>query len=197
MTEQISRLEQNTDFFLQLDKLKSVQRRSYINGGERKENSAEHSWHLAMACWTFARLMPGEFDEDKLIKLALVHDLGEIGAGDTFLYGPDRHLAHIREREYIHTIAAHPGNTIADLPEIWEEQEAGLSKEARLLKVLDRLLPLLLNLNSQGRAWRDNGVRRSQVEQVHGFISDEFPEIHQWLLAQLDEAVAKGWLLEG
>lgn len=190
----LNNLEQINDFFLQLDKLKSVQRRSYINGGERLENSAEHSWHLAMACWNFARLMPGEFDENKLIKMALVHDLGEIGAGDTLLYDSARKDAHIKERQYIQSLATHPGNAITDLPEVWEEQETGVSKETRLLKVLDRLLPVLLNLNSQGRAWRDNNVKRHQVEQVHRFIADEFPVIHQWLMAELDRAVANGWL---
>lgn len=190
----LNNLEQINDFFLQLDKLKSVQRRSYINGGERLENSAEHSWHLAMACWNFAHLMPGEFDENKLIKMALVHDLGEIGAGDTLLYDSARKDAHIKERQYIQSLATHQGNAITDLPEVWEEQETGVSKETRLLKVLDRLLPVLLNLNSQGRAWRDNNVKRHQVEQVHRFIADEFPVIHQWLMAELDRAVANGWL---
>ena len=190
----MNNLEQTNDFFLQLDKLKSVQRRSYINGGERHENSAEHSWHLAMACWNFARLMPGEFDENKLIKMALVHDIGEIGAGDTLVYSPERHNAHIKEREFVHSIAAHEGNAISDLAEVWEEQETGNSKEVRLLKVLDRLLPVLLNLNSQGRAWRENNVKRHQVEQVHRFIADEFPVIHQWLMKELDRAVANGWL---
>jgi putative hydrolases of HD superfamily len=190
----LNNLEQINDFFLQLDKLKSVQRRSYINGGERLENSAEHSWHLAMACWNFARLMPGEFDENKLIKMALVHDLGEIGAGDTLLYDSARKDAHIKERQYIQSLTTHKGNAITELPEVWEEQETGISKETRLLKVLDRLLPVLLNLNSQGRAWRDNNVKRHQVEQVHRFIADEFPVIHQWLMAELDRAVANGWL---
>ena len=190
----MNNLEQINDFFLQLDKLKSVQRRSYINAGERLENSAEHSWHLAMACWNFARLMPGEFDENKLIKMALVHDLGEIGAGDTLLYDAARKDAHIKERQYIQALATHTGNAITELPEVWEEQETGVSKETRLLKVLDRLLPVLLNLNSQGRAWRENNVKRHQVEQVHRFIADEFPVIHQWLMAELDRAVANGWL---
>jgi putative hydrolase of HD superfamily len=79
-------LDQLSAFLLQFDALKSVNRRTYINGGERVENSAEHSWHLAIACWAFADLLQDEFDLLKLIKLALVHDLGEIDAGDTFLY---------------------------------------------------------------------------------------------------------------
>lgn len=112
-------LDNVSGFLLELDKLKSVNRRTYINGGERVENSAEHSWHLAIACWTFAELLQGDFDLLKLIQLALVHDLGEIDAGDTFLYGTSRGDAHIEERVCVKRLASYPGNTISNLVEIW------------------------------------------------------------------------------
>lgn len=98
MSDDISNI---TDFLLQLDALKSVNRRTHINGGQRVENSAEHSWHLAMACWGFAELLPENYDVEKLIKLALLHDLGEIESGDTFLYSTRRRDAHIEERKGI------------------------------------------------------------------------------------------------
>lgn len=91
----IDRISAISDFMLQLDVLKSVNRRTYINGGERVEKSAEHSWHLAMACWAFAEPLEDDYDVPKLIKLSLLHDLGEIGAGDTFLYSKNRDNAHI------------------------------------------------------------------------------------------------------
>ncbi len=87
MTKKITDI---TDFLLQIDALKTVNRRSYINGGYRLENSAEHSWHLAMACWAFAEHLNEDYDIPKLIQLALIHDLGEIGAGDTMLYDENR-----------------------------------------------------------------------------------------------------------
>lgn len=157
-----------TRHFLELDALKQVQRKSYIQGASRLENSAEHSWHLAMACWSTAR----SFDlttkhgisEGKLIKLALVHDLGEIDAGDTFLYADSRPDAHKAELDCIQRLASDPGNGIKDLTEIWEEQETGTSPETRLLKVIDRLLPFMLNIDSQGRRWQEMGVKRHQVE---------------------------------
>lgn len=126
------------DFLLQLDGLKSIDRRTYINGGERVENSAEHSWHLA--------------------------------------------------------IASHTGNTIVELIDIWEEQDYGESKEAKLLKVVDRLLPIFHNITSQGRAWKDHGVNASQVRKVHRFIEGESPEIYEWFSEQLDYAIEQGWL---
>ena len=183
-----------SDFMLQLDALKSVNRRTYINGGERVENSAEHSWHLAMACWAFAELLQDDYDIPKLIKLSLLHDLGEIGAGDTFLYSKNRDNAHIEERESVKQIASHLGNPIGDMVDLWEEQEAGESKEAKLLKVIDRLLPFLHNITSEGRAWQDNDIHKNQVLKMHQFIKNESPEIYGWFIAQVEHAVEQGWL---
>lgn len=191
MTE---RVDQVSEFLLQLDTLKLVNRRTYINGGERVENSAEHSWHLAMACWAFSKLLQDDFDVLKLIQLALVHDLGEIDAGDTFLYSPERSDAHIKERKCVERLASHIGNPISNLIELWEEQELGESKEARLLKVLDRLLPFLHNITSEGKAWRDNDVSQSQVLEMHQFVAQESPEIYEWIASKVEYAVAKGWL---
>ena len=190
----MSNLSQLTEFLLQFDALKSVNRRTYINGGERVENSAEHSWHLAIACWAFAEYLSDDFDVLRLIKLALVHDLGEIEAGDTFLYSANRGNAHLEERKCVDKIASHPGNPITDIPNLWEEQEVGETKEAKLLKVIDRLLPFLHNISSEGRAWRDNGIRKDQVLAMHGFIEQANSEIYHWFLSQLDNAVEQGWL---
>lgn len=187
-------LDRVSEFLLELDKLKSVNRRTYINGGERVENSAEHSWHLAVACWAFAELLKDDFDLLKLLQLALVHDLGEIDAGDTFLYGSARSNSHVAERECVKRLESHSGNTISSLTAIWEEQETGLSRESKLLKVIDRLLPFLHNMTSEGRAWRDNGITKSQVLKAHQFIEIESPEIHTWFRVKLDYAVEQGWL---
>jgi len=194
MTDTISDI---SSFLLQLDALKSVNRRTYINGGERVENSAEHSWHLAMACWAFAELSQDTFDIVKLIQLALVHDLGEIDAGDTFLYSENRSNAHVKERKCVENIAAHPGNSIRNLVELWEEQEGGESKEAKLLKVIDRLLPFLHNITSGGRAWQENGIKKSQVLQMHRFVEHEHPKIYEWFISKVEYAVQQGWLKVG
>ncbi|WP_432698363.1 HD domain-containing protein [Marinobacterium sp. YM272] len=195
----MSRHEQNdltdlTDFLMEIDALKRVERRSYIGGGGRRENSAEHSWQLALACWSISRRFNLEVSEEKLIKLALVHDLGEIDAGDTFLYARERSNAHQAERRCLARLTAHAGNSIPELADLWEEQETGRSIETRLLKVVDRLLPFLLNVKSEGRTWVELGISRSQVLAAHAFIAEEFPQIHDWMLAQIDNAVERGWL---
>ena len=183
-----------TQYFTELDALKLIERRTYIDGGRRLENSAEHSWHLAMACWSLSRSLNLQLNEEKLLKLALVHDLGEIDAGDTFLYSKDRSTANTAERACVKRLAQHTGNGIRDLPDLWEEQETGQSPETKLLKTVDRLLPFLHNLASQGKTWLELGIKESQVLKAHAFIKIDFPEIHEWMLNEIDQAVQLGWL---
>jgi len=183
-------------FLMELDALKSVERRSYTDSGQRLENSAEHSWHLAMACWNIANAFDLELNQERLLKLALVHDLGEIDAGDTFLYSASRIDAHKEEREGIVRLSAHPGNAINDLVDLWDLQELGSSPEARLVKVIDRLLPFLLNIHTRGRTWAESGIRKDQVVGAHAFIADEFPELHAWMAEQIENAIKEGWLEE-
>ena len=185
-----------THFLLELDALKRVNRRSYVTQTTRLENSAEHSWHLAMACWSIAESFALDVNYEKLLKLALIHDLGEIDAGDTFLFADARNDAHIEERVGIARLQAERGNGIKNLNEIWEEQETGSSKETELLKVVDRLLPFLLNLNTEGKTWINGGVTRSQVAGALAFIKDIFPTIHDWQTQQIEYATQKGWLID-
>ena len=189
-------MEDVTHFLLELDALKRVNRRSYVTNTDRRENSAEHSWHLAMACWSIAELFELEVNHEQLLKMALIHDLGEIDAGDTFLYADTRQDAHIEERDGIARLQSERGNGIADLSKIWEEQETGNSAETQLLKVVDRLLPFLLNLNTEGKTWRELGVTRSQVAGAHAFIQDSFAPIHKWLSHNIDYATQQGWLID-
>ena len=189
-----------TSFLLELDALKHVKRRNHItqNNSEslRVENSAEHSWHLAMACWSIAEIFDLDVNHEQVLKMALVHDLGEIDAGDTFLYSNRRSDAHIQERDGIKRLQACQGNGIHDLSAIWEAQETGAIAEAQLLRVVDRLLPFLLNLNTDGKTWIELGIKRSQVAAAHAFIKDSFPIIHEWLALQIDYATEQGWLID-
>lgn len=110
------------------------------------------------------------------------------------LYSKNRNDAHLEERVSVCQIASHPGNPIEEIVELWEEQEAGESKESKLLKVIDRLLPFLHNITSEGRTWRENGIHKSQVLKMHQFIKGESPEIYGWFLEKLEYAVEQGWL---
>jgi len=107
-----------TDYFHEIDALELINRRTYIPGGERVENSAEHSWHLAMACWSISKSFQLDLSEEKLLKLALMHDLGEIDAGDTFLYSGERNAPHTAERKCVKRLENHGGNAISNLSEL-------------------------------------------------------------------------------
>ncbi|MFT0773016.1 HD domain-containing protein [Psychrobacter aquimaris] len=195
-SESTSHIDDVTHFLLELDALKRVNRRSYVTQTTRHENSAEHSWHLAMACWSIAELFALDVNHEKLLKMALVHDLGEIDAGDTFLYADTRTDAHVEERAGIARLQRERGNGISDLSKVWEAQETGNSKESQLLRVVDRLLPFLLNLNTNGKTWIELGVTRSQVAGAHAFIKDSFPPIHDWLSHNIEYATQQGWLID-
>jgi putative hydrolase of HD superfamily len=189
------------DYLLALDALKSVNRRNYTtqlseHTPRRLENSAEHSWHLAMACWSVAQHFKLDVNHEKLLKLALVHDLGEIEAGDTFLYADKRSQAHVNERIGVEKLTMMTGNPVPELLTLWDEQETGDSAESKLLKVMDRLLPFMLNMVTDGGAWTDHQVKRSQVKAAQAFISEDFPEIHDWITEQIAIAVQQGWLIE-
>jgi len=190
----LSPIHSISDFFYALDELKLVNRKSYVTGAERVENSAEHSWHLAMACWAMAEHLPYEYDQEKLIKMALVHDLGEIHAGDTFLYSNERSQADKEERKGIELLQSHAGNPISQLLTLWDEQEYVDSEETKLLKVMDRVLPFLLNIQSEGKAWKENSIHVSQVEKAHAFIAGLNPDVHAWFKEKIAYAVSKGWL---
>ncbi len=189
------------DYLLALDALKSVNRRNYTtqlseDTPRRLENSAEHSWHLAMACWAVAQHFNLEVNHEKLLKLALVHDLGEIDAGDTFLYADKRSQAHVDERIGVEKLTMMTGNPVPELLTLWDEQETGHSAESKLLKVVDRLLPFMLNMVTDGGAWTDHHVKRSQVQAAQAFIRQDFPIIHDWITEQIAIAVQQGWLIE-
>jgi putative hydrolase of HD superfamily len=128
--------------------------------------------------------------------MALIHDLGEIDAGDTYLYDTQRNDAHHAERDGIVRLQNECGNGIHNLTELWEEQETGVSAETQLIKAIDRLLPFLLNLKTEGGMWQAHQVTRSQVVATQAFIAKSFPEIHHWLAKQVAYATEQGWLID-
>ena len=181
-------------FLVEADKLKGVTRAGYLCTGERHENSAEHSWHLALGLVTLARELDLPLDLPKALTMALIHDLCEIDAGDTPVYSQraDQHQAEARG---VARLAGFGLKFGPELQALWQEYEAQESREARWVKVLDRLLPFLSNLATQGRSWQDWSVRRSQVLARNQVIAQQAPEIYAWMVQRLDECVAQGWLL--
>jgi len=188
------------NFLMELDKLKSIYRRSYLSNYTRTENSAEHSWHLAIALLTFK----DEFKEleainfIKTVKMALIHDICEIGAGDISIFDPDRSKKETEERDYIDNLVKNNSKIkfSTEIKDLWEEYEAQKTKESRWVKVADRFLPFIMNISTEGKTWVEQGVHKDQVIKVNQVVKEEAPEIFDWVIKKIDMAVEKGWLKE-
>ncbi|WP_161569570.1 HD domain-containing protein [Veronia nyctiphanis] len=178
---------------IEIDGLKSVYRKSYISDGSRNENSAEHSWHLALALMSLKPHLPKELNIDHAIKLALAHDICEIGAGDVSAYAADRTNQAEKEEAYLNSLAKRYPAFGSDILALWVEYESQVSLESHWVKLLDKLLPFLLNLANEGRTWQEQGITAPMVREHNRFIDTVAPNIYQWMMRELDDAVKKGW----
>lgn len=187
-------MEQFQSLLMELDGLKSVYRKSYISDGTRNENSAEHSWHLAMALMSLKPLLPKELKINHAIKLALVHDICEIGAGDVCAYTADHVDQSESEEAYLKSLAERHQDLGKDVFDLWFEYESQQTLESHWVKVVDKLLPFLLNLASEGRTWREQEITLNMVIKHNEFIREISPDIHEWMMEELKMAVSKNWL---
>ena len=164
-------VERTIAFFMELDRLKGVERRNRLADGSRRENTAEHSWHLGMAALVFAGHATEPVDVARAVAMALAHDIVEIDAGDTFAYDQGAHLASKVEREQAaadRLFGLLPETTAHYLRELWDEYERGDTPEARYVMAIDRMAPMLLNLAEGGTTWREHGITRDRVAERNG-----------------------------
>lgn len=188
------RLQQQISFILELDQLKSVLRRSYLLDHGRLENSAEHSWHVAMLANVLAEYADEPVDIDRVTRMLLLHDIVEIDAGDTMVYD----LEARKEKAAMESAAAErifgllPDDQAKSLGDLWREYEGCESPEARFALALDRLMPILHNLNTAGRGWRENGIRKHQVLEVNVQMEKGSTRLWQYVREQIEEAVERG-----
>ncbi|NKI72907.1 HD domain-containing protein [Dickeya sp. CFBP 2040] len=183
-------------FLMEIDKLKSVQRRSKVIGTDRQEDSAEHSWHFAVAVMSLAAYADETIDITRVLKMALIHDIVEIDAGDVLVYDLKARAA-IQEQE--HAAAARifgllPQPQHDQFLALWHEYEAGDTAEARFALMIDRVMPVLMNLHNGGQSWVENGIKLEQVLNRNDFIREINPALWGYLKQHLENAQAKGWL---
>ena len=192
------RLDQQLKFTAEIDKMTSVYRRTMLISGARNENDAEHSWHIAVMALLFKEYCVEEPNVERAIKMCVVHDLIEIYAGDTFAYdvkGNESKAA--REAAAADKLYAQlPEEQGAELRALWEEFDAMETVDAKYAACLDRTQPLLHNTLTEGHTWRNGGARRSQVEARIEIVREFMPEVHKWLIRNIDRGVEKGWLKE-
>lgn len=161
------RLNKQLAFLTEIDALKSIVRQSRIRDRSRRENSAEHSWHLAM----FALVLADDrhINTAKVIAMLLVHDIVEIDAGDAPLHGqPASDLPERERAAAARLFGMLPEDQAAKLAALWQEFESAITAEARFAKALDRLQPLLLNTLTGGGTWTENAVSEQQVYERYG-----------------------------
>jgi putative hydrolases of HD superfamily len=183
-------------FVLEIDKLKGVLRKVKPTGEDRYENTAEHSWQIALFALSLAQVVEISVDVNRVIAMLLVHDLGEIDAGDKFVFAQDgwedRKVAELRAVERICDIA--PLKVASWLIKLWKEFDGGGTSEARFAKAIDRCMPVLLNLSNQGGSWLENGVTYERVVgRVGPEIENGCPELWTYMKAKLEEARRKGF----
>ena len=191
------RIGRQIRFLVEADKLKRVLRQSLITGNSRRENSAEHSWHISLMAVVLADQAAGtELDLLRVLKMLLLHDLVEIDAGDTFIYDE----AAKRDQQQRERLAADrifallPPEQEPELRALWDEFEARESAEARFAVAVDRLQPLLLNYVNGGPGWRKHGVTARQVRAINAEIDRGSPALWRYAQELIADAERRGFL---
>jgi putative hydrolase of HD superfamily len=193
------RFKKQIEFILEADKLKHVRRKTILLDHSRRENSAEHSWHIAL----MLLIMP-EYSSERdidffhVMKMLLIHDLVEIDAGDTYCYDDDGRKDQRRREE----IAARrifgllPADQAEGLRALWDEFEKRETPESRFANALDRVQPLLNNYFTDGQTWQENDIKSGQVHRRMRPVKDGAPVLWNYVTALIKDAVRKGFLAE-
>jgi putative hydrolases of HD superfamily len=193
----MERLDQQIRFVTEIDQLKGVLRQTMLAGPGRRENSAEHSWHLAVMAVTLAEHAPPGTDIARVTAMLLLHDLVEIDAGDLFVYADAAQQARQEEAERAaadRIFALLPPDQAASFRGLWDEFEERRTPEARFARGLDRLQPMLENFNAGGGTWQEHGITADQVLAKVRLIEDGSPTLGRYARDLVDRAVAEGLL---
>ena len=191
-------LDSQLRFVLEADRLKTVLRQSPISDGSRRENSAEHSWHLALMAVVLAGHAPPGTDLGRVGAMLVLHDLVEIDAGDLFLYSGADALARQEEAERAaadRLFAILPAPQAAEVRGLWEEFEERRTPEARFARALDRLQPMLLNMLNDGGTWMSHGVPLERVLASVNLIEEGSASLGAYARTMIAMAVERGFLL--
>lgn len=190
------RLKKQIGFILELDKMKNLYRQTYVLHEDRKENDAEHSWHLAILAFILAEHSNKPVDVAKVMKMVLIHDIVEIDAGDTYCYDSEGYKtkADREEKAAQRIFGLLPEDQKDEMYRLWREFEDSETDDARFAAVLDRVQPLLLNYTKGGISWKEHGIFKEQVlgrNEAYFDVSDNITEL---ITNIIDDAQKNGWL---
>ncbi|WP_444942200.1 HD domain-containing protein [Microbulbifer sp. ZKSA004] len=164
----MSDIEKIIEFVIEIEKLKAVLRQTKPVGINRYENSAEHSWHVSLIALMLKDYTNERIDISRVVKMLLIHDLGEIGAGDQIVYQPLTDEQQSSETQSLaQTLSILPDKLSAEFIALWEEFEEGVSPDAKFAKAIDRVPPLLHNIYGNGHSWQKHNISKEQVFTVN------------------------------
>lgn len=192
----MSDIKQILNFMVEVEKLKSVLRKTKPVGHTRYENSAEHSWHVSLMALLLKDHADDEIDINRVIKMLLIHDLGEIEAGDTIIYASETTELKQQESQGIQKLfALLPDEMQVEFNSLWLEFEAGLTNDAKFAKAIDRVPPLLHNIHGEGHSWKLHNIPKEKVfslnkERIQGASHTLWEAVE----IELDKAVEVGLL---
>lgn len=190
----MTRLEQQLQFIVEIDKVKNIFRQTYLSDGRRKENDAEHSWHIALMAYLLQEYAEEPVDVTKVMIMVLIHDLVEIDAGDTYAYDDagavTKRAREVKAADRIFGLL--PPDQMDYFRELWEEFEAYESAEAKYAHLLDNFQPLLLNDVSEGKSWTEHGVKKSQIYKRNEKIEETSPVIWDCMKGIIDQHIERG-----
>ncbi|EHK67682.1 HD domain-containing protein [Achromobacter arsenitoxydans] len=191
-------LEKQLDFLREIDRLKTVIRQSPLLDKSRKENSAEHSWHLAMYALVLSEYACGTVDAKRVIQMLLLHDIVEIDAGDVPIHGGSGQALQAQKEAdaAARLFGMLPGRQCEEFLSLWQEFEQAETDDAKFAKALDRFQPLLINVFTDGGTWTENGVSLEQVLSRYGpAIHSGAPQLwavcEQWVKRHFAQAASR------
>lgn len=189
-------MQQIVDFILELEKLKAVTRKVRPLGIDRYENSAEHSWQIALFAASLGKFAASPVDMNHVVLMLLVHDIGEIDSGDTMVFveggWEQRKAAELASVTRIFGLL--PEAQGAAFLNLWKEFEDAETAEARFAHSVDRAMPVLLNLSNKGQSWRENGISYERVvRRVEPEVKAGCPALWEYLRGRLEDAREKGY----
>jgi len=190
-------LDRQVGFLLEADRLKTVLRQSTLTDRSRRENSAEHSWHLALMVLVLAGHAPPGTDLGRVMAMVVLHDLVEIDAGDLSVYAGEADQARQRQAERAAADRLYPllpPAQAAALRALWDEFEERATAEAKFARALDRLQPMLINMVTDGGTWRSGNVTADQALARVALVEDGSPSLGAYARDMIDRAVERGIL---
>lgn len=191
----MSEIDNILAFMIEIERLKGVLRKSRPVGMKRYENSAEHSWHVCLSALVLKDFANEAVNIDRVIRMLLIHDLGEIDVDDTIVYGSEKPELKAKEAAGVERILSYlPDSMRKEFMALWYEFEAGETADSKYARAIDRVPPLLHNCNDDGHGWKKHGITKEQVFALNSRIGQGSEELWAAVKQRLEEAVKAGIL---